>query len=417
MSKEHPDAQARRRFKRTRSALLTGAAVGLASVAVAACGSSGGGSGTGGGGGSSNAPGVNGKKVTVGLNLATSGPYAILGQTAAGTNAYFKQLNADGGVNGYKFTTVTGDNADSSSQVASVARQQANTTFTALGVADNILDGMGEIAQQTGQPIMVGANGSLLQPVQKYAYGLLPDYSSEGNFDAKFIMDNLKTKKFAFVYSDDDYGQPVAKTVEKYVKSQGGTIAASVPVSPTQTDFSSTAAKLKASGADVVLSWADLVAMPQIQKAAAAIGYSPKWVSGYGIVTPGYTSVAGSLAKGVYADYFQYPLNLKNSEVSSYKAAMAKDSPKDVESTFSQQGWTFGAIVAAAVKKATAGGKPLTRQGYLDALDSLPKGPVGLMSSVGFSPTRHYAANSTAMFQWTGSEWKQVTPYTTLSGS
>jgi ABC-type branched-subunit amino acid transport system substrate-binding protein len=88
----------------------------LASGALAACGS--GSSGGGGGGASGNS------QIIACGDLALSGPYAQIGETDNwGAQAYFKHINAAGGILGHKVNYITLNNQSSASESELIARK------------------------------------------------------------------------------------------------------------------------------------------------------------------------------------------------------------------------------------------------------------------------------------------------------
>jgi hypothetical protein len=67
------------------------------------------------------------------------------------------------------------------------------------------------------------------------------------------------------------------------------------------------------------------------------------------------------------------------------------------------------------VKNATAGGKPLTRQGFLNALGAIKDHPAGLIASLTYNDTQHYGADAGGFFQVTPTGTTQVQGYQNLS--
>ena len=93
------------------------AAIILAAGGLAACGSSGGGNAA-----SSNAP------IVVCSDEALAGPYAQIGETDnLGSEAYFKHVNATGGILGHKVTYISLNNQSSASESELLARKCIQT--------------------------------------------------------------------------------------------------------------------------------------------------------------------------------------------------------------------------------------------------------------------------------------------------
>jgi branched-chain amino acid transport system substrate-binding protein len=380
---------------------LVGVAVSVAALlGTAACGSGG------------DSGGSDGKTLTFGLSTILSGPYAAYGEVGQGVEAYFKQINAAGGVNGYKLKLDSKDNAYQANQSVAINRQ-----FTAAGHL-GIFE-LGTPATQAALrskssdvPLLCAANGDLFTPPEvSSAYTVDPEFSRIGLFEADFIMENLKQNKYAFAYENDDLGTPALKVVPGYVKDKGGELLAEVPIDAAATDFSSAAARLKSSGATIVQALVGTAAFAGLQKAADAIGYHPKWVTFFTQMNAAYPGLVGDLAEGVYADNF---LLNSGAGFDKFSASMKKYYPKVGTSQFAQLGWSLAAFTVDGLKIASDGGKKPTRSSLVKALDTLENHPSGLLPSVTFNDESHVAGTQSAMFQYVDGAPKQVTKFEDL---
>jgi branched-chain amino acid transport system substrate-binding protein len=121
---------------------------------------------------------------------------------------------------------------------------------------------------------------------------------------------------------------------------------------PTQTDFSSIAAGIKASGADIVLGgtlFADAIGMVQ---AFSAINYQPKaicFMNGAGTVGP-FKEALGDKVNGIFAPagWVQYSQATGNPKFVADYLAMFPDT-KDI-ATESAEGYSAAQVVQAAVE-------------------------------------------------------------------
>ena len=392
--------------------VTTSALVSIMALTASACGGSGGTAATGSGGG-----GAGGKTVTIGLSSILSGPAATAGQgTDAGIKAYMDTVNAAGGVNGYKFAFNEQDNAYNPAQSATVARTLvSNNVFCIVTEGSNPLAATVPITNPHQIPIFAEANGETFDPPAspyQYSYGINPSYHALADQGAQFVLDGLHETKAATV-DLNNAGEDIANgEFTKYFKAHGGTVVDSEVTQLTTTDYSPFAEKLKASGAPVVYTFVLDSELPGLQKAAAAIGYHPKWVTWFDPYTTGYLQLAGPLAAGVYVSYFLTPLNdTSDPQVAAYLTAMKKYEPAEINNQPASQGWTFGAIIADAVRKVTAGGKPLTKSAFLAAL-GLNGAPVGLVKSMTYTSSNHVGSTEGAYYQiQPDNSLKAVTPY------
>lgn len=395
--------------------LIMSALASVVALSAAACGSSST-SGSGGSGGQTAAS----KTVTIGLSSILSGPAATAGQgTDAGIRAYMDTVNAAGGINGYKFAFNEQDNAYNPAQAATVARSLvAANVFTIVTEGSDPLAATVPVSNPHQIPVFAEANGETFDPPAspyQYSYGINPSYHDLAAQGAQFILDSLHETKAATV-DLNNAGEDIANgAFTQYFTAHGGTVVDSEVTQLTTTDYSPFAAKLKASGAPVVYAFILDSELPGLQKAAAAIGYNPKWVTWFDPYTTGYLQLAGSLANGVYVSYFLTPLNdTSDPQVQAYLTAMQKYEPAEINNQPASQGWTFGAIIADAVRQVTAGGKPLTRTAFMAALNR-DGSAVGLVQSMTYTSDNHVGATEAAYYQiQPDNSLKAVTTYQPL---
>jgi branched-chain amino acid transport system substrate-binding protein len=389
---------------------VIGALCAVGVLGAAGCGAT----GSSGGGGNAS---PSGKDIKIGLASVLSGPASAYGNVGNGARAYFRMVNDRGGVNGYKYSFVERDTAYEPSRAATVARDMAqrDKVFAIITEGSPAVQGIIPQAKSLGVPVFAAADGDLMSPPIRNVFGQNPRYSRLPLIDAEFIMGKLGQKQFGYVYENDAVGLPGSKTVPPYVKQHGGKLLTSTAIDLATKDFAPFASRLKRSGAKAVLAFLGTQPLAGLQKAAAAIGYKPKWVTLFASQAPEYLELAGPLAQGVYADGYQLPLPSPDPSVTEFHGAMQKYYPSADDSTFSQQGWNFAAIVQKGVEMATQGGKALTREGFLNAVNSLSGDKVGMLPSVDYSqPDTHSPAQVAGIFQIKGKQIKLVQDFKPL---
>lgn len=381
----------------------------VAVLAVTGCGA------TGKSSGDSGSPG--GKEIKIGLASVLSGPASVYGNVGNGARAYFRMINDKGGVNGYKYTFVERDTAYEPSRAATVVRDmtQRDKAFAIITEGSPAVQGIIPQAKTLGVPVFAAADGDLMSPPIRNVFGQNPRYSRLPLIDAEFIMDKLGQKRFAYVYENDAVGLPGSKTVPPYVQSKGGKLLTATAIDLGTKDFAPFASRLKRSDAKAVLAFLGTEPLAKLQKASAAIGYKPKWVTLFASQAPEYLELAGPLAQGVYADGYQLPLPSDDPAVEEFHQVMQKYYPQADDSTFSQQGWNFAAIIQRGVEMATKGGKELTRDGFLDAVNSLHGEKIAMLPSVDYTqPDTHSPAQVAGIFQIKGKDIKLVQDFKPL---
>lgn len=379
-------------------------AIALAGV-VAGCGSVGNSGGSGGGSGGSGSSDSS-KTVKIGMSSVLSGPVASAGTgTDAGLEAYLKNVNASGGVNGYKFTFDALDNQYDPAQAATVARQLVSAdAFLIVSEGTEPLKAMVPITAPHQIPNFTESLGEIVTPPKgQYSdvYGMNPSYHDICYSAADFIMNTLHEKTASVAYLDNDGETTAGTAFPAAFKAEGGKVPDVEAIQTTTTDYAPMAQRLKAAGAPVVYAYVLDSQLPGLQKAAAAIGYHPKWVTWFQTYSPSYLQLAGSkLSTGVYTEQYSTPLSDTSSpQVKQFKTVMKKYSPSFITSDAAEQGWTFGAAIVRGIKDATAGGKPLTHASFEHALDNLNGVPLGLVPSMTYDSKTHAGATDSAYYQ------------------
>jgi branched-chain amino acid transport system substrate-binding protein len=377
----------------------------LAAVVGTACGSS----STSNGGGTSAVP----KVLLIGENAIKSGPAAVSFAITQGFESYLNYINSQGGVNGYTFKWDVRDNAYDPTQSALAENQlMAENPFAIAVVGTVPVSAAGRVAQSNSSkiPLLVSADGALVESIASQSnappiYTIIPDYTHLGPFDAKYVMETLGDKNFGLVYENDSLAQGAQKAIASYVPANGGTLAANLPITTANTNLVPTVTQLQASGAKTVLVWASSNLVASVQKAAAQIGYNPKWVTPFFALNSGYLKLAGSLAEGTYIDGIFPPPTSDNAAVKNFVTATTSYASSAVTGS-GQQGWELAATLVAAIKSATANGGTLTSSSFVSALGSL--NATVEFAKMNFTGGRHSGVAEASYYQVQGGQFVQV---------
>jgi branched-chain amino acid transport system substrate-binding protein len=392
----------------TRSHLL-GGLLGVSALALSGC--------AGGGSGAADAGVAADKTITVGVSSIQSGPAATSGLSMKCTvEAYLNDASVGGGVNGYKFKVISRDHQYDPSRAANIAREfVGDDVFLMLTDGTATMKAALPAIKPKGIPIFATANGAVFTPPEYDSmFGINPDYGREAAGGARFIIDKLQEKKVAIAYLNSEAGEPAAEAFPAYIEAHGGKVVASEAIAAANTDYTAQAQKLKQSGAPVVYSFLLDTGLAALQKASAAVGYSPKWVSWFPVYTPSYLELAGGLAEGTYISKFATPLSeTSDAGVAKYLEVMTKSCPNAVQAQSAQSASSFAAAIIAGVKKATEGSKELTRADFVKALEGGEQA-YGLTPSVTWNDETHAGATKSAMYQVKDGKLVAVSDYEAL---
>jgi ABC-type branched-subunit amino acid transport system substrate-binding protein len=356
------------------------------------------------------------KTLLIGLNAIESGPAATSYDQTQAFQAYLNYTNAQGGVNGYKFTTVTADNAYEATQsVEAQSKIDSSNPFTTYIVGTVPVAAVVPALHSQGVNtiLFASADGAQLDSLSNSAislWGVVPSYPRLVRYDAGYIMNTLKTKQFGVAYEDDSLAQGANTSVTAYVPQQGGHITADVPIPDTTTNFVPLATQLQSSGAKVVLAWAESPLLASLQKAAAQIGYHPTWVTPFFSLSAGYLTLAGSAANGTYIDGFLPPTTVDTPAMELYREWVAKVSPTAVAG--GEIGWEIAAAMVAGIKSATASGQAPTASSLAQAMSQLNTNAA--LEQVNFTSGSHWGSAEAFMYQVQNGKFVQVQGYSPL---
>ena len=156
--------------------------------------------------------GVSDTEIKWGTTFPLSGnPAAAYAPIAYGMDAFFKYINAQGGVYGRKITLNIGDDHYNPADTVEVTRQlvEGDKVFGMIGnLGDATQLAVYKYLEEKGVPNMFLSTGLAIwtNPIVKSRFGGNPDYITEGKFLAQYIVKNFPGKKVGFLLQNDQLG-------------------------------------------------------------------------------------------------------------------------------------------------------------------------------------------------------------------
>ncbi|BAM92622.1 putative ABC-type branched-chain amino acid transporter, periplasmic binding protein [Bradyrhizobium oligotrophicum S58] len=204
--------------------------------------------------------GASDTEIKIGNIMPYSGPasaYGIIGKTEA---AYFKKINAEGGINGRKINYISYDDAYSPPKAVEQARKLVESDevlliFNSLGTPSNTAIQKYMNAKKVPQLFVATGATKWNDPSNfPWTMGWQPSYQAESRIYAKYLLKEKPDAKIAVLYQNDDYG----KDYLKGLKDGLGAKAASMIVmeesyETTEPTIDNHIVKLKSTGADVFM--------------------------------------------------------------------------------------------------------------------------------------------------------------------
>jgi branched-chain amino acid transport system substrate-binding protein len=221
-------------------------------------------------------------EIKIGNIMPYSGPasaYGVIGKTE---DAYFKKINAEGGINGRKINFVTYDDGYSPPKTVEQARKLVESdevliVFNSLGTPPN--SAIQKYMNSKKVPQLFVATGATKWNDPKefpWTMGWQPNYQSESRIYAKYILKEKPNAKIAILYQNDDYGKDYVKGLKDGLGAKAASmIVAEDSYETTQPTIDSNIVKLKATNADIFFNVTTPKFAAQAIKKMAEIEWKP----------------------------------------------------------------------------------------------------------------------------------------------
>src|ERR1700688_3674297 len=221
-------------------------------------------------------------EIKIGNIMPYSGPasaYGVEGKTEA---AYFKKSNAEGGINGRKINFISYDDAYSPPKAVEQARKLVESDevlfiFNSLGTPSN--SAIHKYMNSKKVPQLFVATGATKWNDPKdfpWTMGWQPNYQSETQIYAKYLLKNKPDAKIAVLYQNDDYGKDYLKGLKDGLGPKAASmIVAEESFETSEPTIDNHIVKLKSTNADVFIDIATPKFAAQAIKKLAEIEWKP----------------------------------------------------------------------------------------------------------------------------------------------
>ena len=219
-------------------------------------------------------------EIKIGNIMPYSGPasaYGVIGKTEA---AYFKKINDAGGINGRKINFISYDDGYSPPKTVEQARRLVESDevlliFNSLGTPPN--SAIQKYMNKKKVPQLFVATGATKWNDPKdfpWTMGWQPNYQSESQIYAKYILKNHPDAKIAILYQNDDFGKDYLLALKKRLGQKAASmIVAEASYELADPSIDSQMIQLKASGADTLL----VFATPKFSSLAIRKAFELDW--------------------------------------------------------------------------------------------------------------------------------------------
>src|SRR4051812_3815851 len=249
------------------------AAIALGALALAT-GASGAGSAT---------PGVTPTSIVIGGTIPLSGVASAYQTVGKGAAAYFRYVNAHGGVFHRKITYLIKDDQYDPSQTIGKTRELVEqdhvfAIFNSLGTEQNQATRPYLNAQGIPQLFVASGAGTWGKDYKQWPWtiGYQPNYLAEGTIYGRYIAKTAPKSRVGVLYQNDDYGKDLLAGLSHGLGKKAKLVVSKQSYNPDDSDVQSQIAKLKAAKANTLMIFATPTFALQAYRFSYKLGWKPK---------------------------------------------------------------------------------------------------------------------------------------------
>ncbi|HMK02520.1 MAG TPA: ABC transporter substrate-binding protein [Reyranella sp.] len=367
-------------------------------------------------------PGTSATEIKVGQTIAYSAPASAYGQLGKAEDAYFKWLNAKGGINGRKITFITLDDGYSPPKAVENARKlvesdQVAVVFNVLGTPLNTAI-RPYMNQKKVPQLFIAAGATTFNDPQHFPWtmGWQPNLQAEATFYAQHLLKSKPDAKVAVLYQNDDFGKDLLNGLTTALGDKAKTMIVDAQnFQATDPTIDSQMITLKNSGADT------LFLFTYAKQAAQAIGkmddlaWKPVTYLHLGAASVGATFKPAGLdkSKGILSAGFMKdvtdPKWADDPDVKTWLAWMKDNLPMaDINDSLNVAGYAYAQTLEQVLRQA---GDDLTRENIMKQAASLKDFRLGLLlpgSLINTSPTDYRVIQYMKLQRFNGRSWDFV---------
>jgi branched-chain amino acid transport system substrate-binding protein len=225
--------------------------------------------------------GASDTEIKIGNIMPYSGPASAYAAIGKAEEAYFNKINAEGGIHGRKIKFISYDDGYSPPKTVEQARKLVESDgvlliFGSLGTSTN-----GAIRKYMNEKkvpqLFVASGASKWNDPRQYPWtmGWQPSYASEAHIYAKYIMKEKPDGKIGVLYQNDDFGKDYLKGLKDGLGPKASMIVLEEGYDTSEPAIDEHVVKLKAAGADILISITTPKFAAQAIKKAAEINWHP----------------------------------------------------------------------------------------------------------------------------------------------
>jgi len=347
--------------------------------------------------------GITDTEIKLGMVNVQSGPASGLGKgMRAGAEAYFKELNAKGGVHGRKINLVVADDGYEPNRAVDETLKmiEGEKAFALFGyVGTPTANAVIPIVKEMDVPLVGLFTGamSLRQPVTNQIFNVRASYDDEAEtLVAHFIAKGAKS--IAVFHQDDGFGTAVLSGTEKALKKRGLAVAAKSTFQRNTLAIKSGMTAMLDAKPDAIVMVGPYAPLAAFIKEGRAAGLKSQLATVSFVGTDNLVAEVGKDGDGVViSQVVPFPADNDLAVTRECREAVAKHTSEPL-GFVNFEGCLSARVLATALEKA---GKAVDRKSLVSTLRSMNGTDLGGMVA-SFSAERHQAFDKVFMTQIQG---------------
>ena len=362
--------------------------------------------------------GASDTEIKIGNTNPHSGPSSSYAAIAKTIDAYWKSVNAAGGINGRKVTFISLDDGYNPAKTVECVRQLVEqekifALFQSLGTPCNTA--IHKYMNQKKVPqLFVATGASKWGDPQHFPWtmGFQPDYHTEAVIYAKHILANVKDAKIAVLMQNDDFGRDYLGGLQEGLGKEANRIIKQVTYEVTDPTVDSQVIQLKDSGANVFFNISAPKQAAQAIRKAGDIGWKPAhYLVNVSVSVAAVMKPAGfENSQGILTAFYLKDATDKqwdgDAEMKAWKQWMDKWMPDANKGDANHvYGYAASALMHETLKRC---GDTLTRENLMKQAASFQKFRIPMLLPgilVNTSPTDFYPIQAVQLARFKGESW------------
>ena len=367
-----------------------------------------------------NAPGVTDTEIKIGQTMPYSGPASSIGLVGRADAAYFKMINAMGGVNGRKINLISLDDGYNPSNTVEqvrrlVEQEQVAFIFNSMGTSPNLAV-QPYLNDNKVPQIFLSSGASRFGDPRHFPWTIVayPSFQSEAHVYAKHILATKPDARIGVLYQNDAVGKEYLTGLRDGLGAgRAGMIVAeaSYEVSDPTVDLQITA--LQATGPDTIFLASLAKATGQAIRKIYDLGGSPTRyiingaISIDAVLRPaGLEKSKGVISAASFKDVTD-PRWKEDDDVKAYAAFIAKYmSPNDYASGAATLGYFTSALLVDTLRRC---GSDLSRDNIMRQATNIKDLELPLLLpgiKLNTSPDNYFPIRQMRLMRFNGVSWE-----------